>query len=358
MMTRSRWLLGGIVALLALALPARSAEVDRFLPDHTDAVMSINVKQLLHGGLMKKFGLEPLQQIMKDCAECKKLMESFGFDPLTDLERVTIAGAGNGDKSIGVVIIHGRFDTAQFQKGAKALATDHDDVVKMHKAGERRYYEVVAPGKHGSLLFGAGLNSDKAGATTPAFTIDGNGSPLDLPGPFFFGLVDKGTLIIASEKETLLDAYDRVESPKKPTLKKSVRRAIEESDAKQSVWMVARLGAHADKEASAGAEEQEEPARISAITGGVMIGDDVKIHVTLTALNIDAAKDVMKDVDDLRTRLTGLATLLSGTQKDCARLQDVPKALKATRKGKTIFLEGQLDAELMEQLAELLHKME
>jgi hypothetical protein len=358
MVTRSRWLLGGVVALLALAVPARSAEVDKFLPDHTEAVVTVNVKQLLHGGLMKKFGLEPLQQALKNSGECKKLMETLGIDPLSDLERVTAAAAVNGDKPFGVVIIHGRFDTAQFQKGAKALAADYDDVVKMHKAGERRYYEVVAPGKHGHLLFGAGLGADKSGSSAPVVSVDGDGSPLDLAGSFFFGLVDKGTLILASEREALLDAFDRAESAKKPTLKKSVRRAIEESDSKQSLWMVARMSALTGKGATAEAEEQEEPNRISAITGGVAIGDDVTIHVTLTAMNIDAAKDLMKDIEDLRTRLTGLATLLSGTQKDSACLLDVPKAIKATRKGKTIALEGQLDADLMEQLAGLLQKME
>jgi hypothetical protein len=358
MVTRSQRLLGSVVSLLALALPAQAAEVDKFLPDHTEAVVTLNVKQLLHGGLIKKFGLEPLQQALKDCDECKKLMESLGIDPLADLDRVTAAAAVNGDKPFGVVIIHGRFDTAQFQKGAKALATDHDDIVKMHKAGDRRYYEVVAPGEHGSFQFGSGLKTDKSGATVPVFAFAGNGSPLDLPGSFFFGLVDKGTLILASEKEALLDSFDRAESPKKPTLKKSVRRAIEESDSKQSMWIVARVSALTEKDATAEAEEPEKPNRIRALTGGVTIGDDVKIHFMLTAVNIDAAKDVMKDVEDLHTRLTGLATLLSGTQKDCACLKDVPKAVNALRKGKTITIECQLDADLMEQVAELLQKME
>jgi hypothetical protein len=346
------------VSLFALALPARSAEVDKFLPDHTEAVVTLNVKQLLHGGLMRKFGVEPLHQAMKDCDTCKKLLESLGIDLLSDLDRVTAAAAVNGDKPFGVVIIHGRFDTAQFQKGAKALAADHDDVVKMHKAGERRYYEVVAPGKHSSFQFGAGLNTDKNGSASPVFAVDGNGSPLDLPGSFFFGLVDKGTVILASEKEALLDAFDRAESPKKPSLKKSVHRAIEESDSKQSMWMVAHLSALAAKDRSDEAEEPEEPNRLRAITGGVTIADDVTIHFTLTAMNLEAAKDVMKDVEDLHTRLSGLATLLAGTQKDCACLLDIPKAIKATRKGKTIMLEGQLDADLMEQLAGLLHKTE
>jgi hypothetical protein len=358
MVTQSQRLLGGIFGLLALSLPAHAAEVDKFLPDHTEALVTINVKQLLHGGLMKKIGLEPLQQSLKDCDECKKILESLGVDPFADLDRVTIAAAVNGDKPFGVVIIHGRFDTAEFQKGAKALATDHDKIVKMHKAGDRRYYEVVATGEHGSFQLGAGFNADKTGATVPVFAFDGKGSPLDLPGSFYFGLVDKGTLILASQKEALLDSFDRAESPKKPTLKKSVRRAIEECDFKQSMWIVARLSVLTEKDATGDSEEPEEPNRISALTGGVTIGDDVKIHFTLTAVNIDAAKDVMKDLDDLRTRLTGLATLLSGTQKDCACLKDVPKAITATRKGKTISIECTLDADLMEQLAGLLQKME
>jgi hypothetical protein len=124
------------------------------------------------------------------------------------------------------------------------------------------------------------------------------------------------------------------------------------------MWMVAHLSALAAKDPCDEAEEPEEPNRLHAITGGVTIADDVTIHFTLTATNLEAAKDVMKDVEDLHTRLSGLATLLAGTQKDCACLLDIPKAIKATRKGKTIMLEGQLDADLMEQLAGLLRKSE
>src|SRR5262249_13010217 len=230
--------------------------------------------------------------------------------------------------------------------------------VKLHKDGERCFYEVVAPDDHGSLLFGWGEKLQPSGALAPVFTAQPNLSPLDLSGSFFFGLVDKGTVVFASDKQGMLDAFDRAAGSKKPSLTKWMRHAIEETDAKQSMWVVLGSIARSDKAAAGGekAKEDDEAPLLRHATGGLTIAEDIKIHCTLTGVNVDAAKDMMDDLDDLRTRAEGLAALLAGNQKDCACLKDIPKAFKVTRKGKSITVEGQLDADLLDEVIGLLQK--
>ena len=97
MVTLPRLSFTGTLAAIALALPARSAEVDRFLPDKTEAVLTINVKQMLHGGLVKKYGLEALQQGLKDCGEIQTILHGMGIDPFQDIDRLVVAAAGEGD---------------------------------------------------------------------------------------------------------------------------------------------------------------------------------------------------------------------------------------------------------------------
>src|SRR6516162_2575418 len=149
-------------AFFLLLLPLSAAEIDKFLPDKTEAVLTINVKQMLHGSLVKRYALEPLHLALKDCGEVHDILKSLGVDPFQDIDR--IAGAATaGEEGYEVAIVHGRFDTAQFQAGAKQLVKDKGDVVKLHKSGDNCYFEIVAPGNHGALLFGAGAKEEKDG---------------------------------------------------------------------------------------------------------------------------------------------------------------------------------------------------
>src|SRR5262249_23842947 len=260
-----------LVGVAALAGTSRAAEVDRFLPDKADSVVTINVKQALHAGLVKKYALELLEKALNDCGQARALLKEMGIDLFQDIDRVVAASAADGDKDHNVVIVHGRFDTAKFREGAKALALSQSEFVKLHKDGERCFYEVVAPDEHGSLLFGWGEKLQPSGALAPVFTAQPNVSPLDLSGSFFSGLVDKGTVVFASDKQGMLDAFDRAAGSKKPSLTKWMRHAIEETDAKQSMWVVLGSIARPDKTAAGGekAKEDDEAPLLRHATGGL-----------------------------------------------------------------------------------------
>src|SRR5262249_51251925 len=104
MLTPWRWrpVLAAAV-LAALATPAGAAEVDPLLPADTEAVMSVSVKQLLDSPLAKKDkGLEHLRELIKSEAEVDQALTDLGFDPLTDLDTITLAGRGPGAEPGGL----------------------------------------------------------------------------------------------------------------------------------------------------------------------------------------------------------------------------------------------------------------
>src|SRR5690349_4649491 len=109
MLSLRKPILAALALSLALALPALAAapagSYEKYLPDETDGVITINVRQLLDSELIKKAGLD------KALAgeDAQKALGVIGLDPLKDIDRVVIAGG----KDEGLVIIQGKFDPAK-----------------------------------------------------------------------------------------------------------------------------------------------------------------------------------------------------------------------------------------------------
>ena len=72
-----------------LAGPARAAEVDPYLPDDTEVLVTVNVRQVLDSPLVKKSTLEKLREALKDIDMAEDVLKDLGFDPFKDLDRVT-----------------------------------------------------------------------------------------------------------------------------------------------------------------------------------------------------------------------------------------------------------------------------
>src|SRR5260370_35389399 len=81
-------------ALLALAVPVKAAEVDKCLPDDTEFVLVVNVKQIIDAPLIQKHALEHLKAFLKGNSDVTTILDSLGFDPFKDLSEITVAGNG------------------------------------------------------------------------------------------------------------------------------------------------------------------------------------------------------------------------------------------------------------------------
>src|SRR5262249_39603493 len=81
------WLLA--IGLLSVALPARAAEFDKYLLDDTDAVLTVNVKQITASPVYTKNFQKQVEGLLK-MEPVANVLKGTGVDPLKDIERATL----------------------------------------------------------------------------------------------------------------------------------------------------------------------------------------------------------------------------------------------------------------------------
>jgi hypothetical protein len=336
MITRFRWM-GWLLAagVLALAPAAHAAPVDRYLPEETETVCTLNVRQLLHSPVVKRFAFQTLRDVLAACP-AKQVLGAVGLDPLQDIHQVVVASWGDEDDGNWAVIVHGRFDTARAAAGLKLLARAMPEKLKAHQDDGHAYWEIVGgdtnvpPGKHGSLtflvpLFGLASAADGSPATCPSFF-------LRLADGLFFAVIDKSTVVIAQDRKDVQAAFARTTAGKRPAVNRDLRDLIADCDLRQTLWF-------------AGAD---------GVEGGLTVDEDVKFQATVYARNLEAARQVTRGIDDLRTRLAGLIMLVAGNKKDRSSLAGILQSFKDTRKGRVVTLEAQIPIDVFDELQEVL----
>src|SRR5690348_9017765 len=111
------------VSVLLLFVPlGRAADLDAYLPEDTESLLNINVRQLLDSQLVKKHLLDVAQEALRGNDQLQDILTDLGFDPFKDLDRVVIASPIGTEKDRGLVIVRGRFNVAKFKAKAESVA--------------------------------------------------------------------------------------------------------------------------------------------------------------------------------------------------------------------------------------------
>jgi hypothetical protein len=313
------WLAAVALVLGVALMPAGAADIDKYLPDDTEEVVTVNVKQILDSGLVKKFGLDNVKQALKDQEDVAKILKDLGFDPFADLDTVTVGSAGGDDPEKALIIVHGRFDLDKFKAKAAEAAKTNGEHLKIHKRDKGpEIYEVKHP---------------------------------DLEFNLFVSLPDKSTMLVSPGKDYVIDALKKIDN-QKPTVKNAeIQKLIKAMDGKQSV-SIAMLGTSLAKSSElANLIGKDVVDGIDAVGGGVTLGDDIKFELVVSTKTADAAKSIRKKIDDgVNNALIALAPLAK-LQPDLQPAVDVVKAIKTAGKEKTVSLKGEVTAEQIEKIA-------
>lgn len=391
------------LALLAGSVLAVAAEVEAGLPEKTTAVLTINLKQLIHAPVVKKHGLASLERMCQNAESICPALEMLGLDPFHDLDRLTVAMLDLDEKSEGVLILRGRFDTARFHRALKNVVKEHGDRLVMHNDDDLKYISVVSTGRHGSIVFGSGINSKKGAV----LNVQTKGCLLDAFGDACVTLFDKNTLIAASSEKLLKETCKHLADRDASSLNKPMRRLLAVLDGKQSILFALRqdidvvsksvrtpslpppslaaeirdpLSSQSSEPSSAlfplgsqsinastprsyspvlaeapSPEKPSEPRKsgLRELSGSIHLTDDFKLRCTLRTAGGKQAKEVMDSFDDLRLRMNGLATFLAGNNRNYAFLKEIPNSFLAVRKSHIILVEGRLPAETLGKLLEI-----
>jgi hypothetical protein len=140
---KTGWIAPALLLAAAAALPAGAAEPDKYLPSDSEAVLVINVSQLLDSPLMKKYGLEQLKEQLKSNNDAASFFKAAGLDPLKDIHHVTVGASLAGGKPKYLIVVHGKFNLDKVNDALSAEAKAKPEEVKVIDKGNQRIYEVT-----------------------------------------------------------------------------------------------------------------------------------------------------------------------------------------------------------------------
>jgi len=320
-----------VLALVLLTAPARSAEIDAYLPDDTEAVVTINVRQIFDAALFKKEARDALAKAMEEHGGPLKHLKDLDLDPQKDVDSIVLANVG-GDPDRSLLIVHGRFEVAKFEAKADEISKAHPDVWSVTSVpdGAGGQYKVLKSSKWLDL---SGVR------------------PVLKNKPAYVALLDKRALVAAAAKDLVVDALDKSRGRKKTALKSSeLAKLLEKANGKQSIWVAALPSVvgkilPVDDDSSI----KDELARIEAISGGITVDDEIKLELALAVKDAEVAREISTEINEGLNIVLTLVAVASREKKELAPALDALKTIKAAAKGNAIILKGTVTAEMIEK---------
>jgi hypothetical protein len=311
-----------VTALLLFVPLSRAADLDPYLPEDTESILNINVRQLLNSELFKKHLLEAAQEALRGEDQVQDILKDLGFDPFKDLDRVVVTSPIGTEKDRGLIIVHGRFDVAKFKAKAEEVAKDQSEHLKIHKVsgGKQLLYEVNHP---------------------------------DLDDPLFVALVSRDTLLASFGKDYVVNALKKSGKETKPALKnKKFQALLEKIDAGQSLSVAAVATPEVAKaiEKSPG-DVKGMIEKIQAVAGGFTVTDEIKLELAVTAKDTKDAKDLSDSAKAGLNLVLGFAAPLAqnaNTPRWVELVVETVKALRVTNKSEIVFVKGRISSDLIE----------
>jgi hypothetical protein len=309
-------------ALPAFAEPLRTVEapagtLEKYLPDGSDGVIVINIRQLLDSELVKKAGLD--NALAGDGPQ--KAIKVIGFDPLKDVERLIVTSDKSEKEEQPCFIFQGKFDPDKLHAAIAKAAEEKKDVVKIHKTDNGKLYELTKLDEIAKLppqLAGAGVNL--------------KGKSL------FLVFADKGNVVLTGSKEGAETALAKAAGKKATKLTN-----------KDLVTLLAKINPKQSIAVALPAPPSEQNFR--SITGGVTVTSDMKVDFTVTAADADSARkidglfaDQLKQLQDI------LASLVVLEPKAVGPAVDILNGIKHDTKDNAMTVKSDIKGETLEKL--------
>jgi hypothetical protein len=340
-MFSTRSLSTGLLALgaaLTLAPAGRAVEPRKFYPAATEIVVTINFRQMLESDLLKgKKEAVVLAKTMLDgalqekSAEGYKYFKELAFDPVRDLDRITLVSGASSDPAKVLVIINGRFDAKKFLATAEHAARDHGDHLKITRAGKHQVVEVTLPEESKN---------------------------------FFIAVVDGQTLLVSQGRTMLTAALGQGAKTEPAVLKKEVSDLLASRDKNASLSFLATgnavgklltgnavgklLAASNDPRlAAVGPVLEKLLQKVVGFNGSITLGNDVRFQLGVGTTDAQTANDFASQANVGLILLRGMVAKKAKDDPRLASALDVVKTLRASAQGNTFIFRGQVPAAVL-----------
>lgn len=298
--------LSALILLPCVATSLRAAQPDPYVPERTEFYIRINVRRLIDAALVRQ-DLGQMRQSLKAFPQVQVELDALGFDPFTDLDSVTMAGAPSQGSDYFLLIAHGRFD---FQK----LAAWMQKTLSRHS--ER--WSVVE--EHGARLL--------------AFDPPGQGSPI------YIGWPDSQTMVASPAKSMVARTLEIGKGKAQASLNQPAADLLNEVDDSKVVSFMAL-----------GSAFQDTPfgESIRSAKGSLGISEGVYLAVAITAKDASAAEQLEKNIHQALGQAKVMATRMSHQQKELEPLALAVRSATVTRDGNTINIAGNFTKSMLDK---------
>jgi hypothetical protein len=316
-----------LFGLFVAVRPAVAAELNKYLPEDTEVVVGVNVRQALAAPLidrhlpelLKKYGplavtaladgagndkideksAETLKGLFADAGAIRKWL---GAQKET-VSRVLLASNGDEKDDRFFVVLEGKFDRAKLSQGVEDLARAKflGVVIKVFKVDEREVWEVKLPG------------DDQ---------------------PLFAALADEGNLLLSSDRKDMEKALARVDKDR-GAVRKEMAEVAAKVDGKQTLWIAA-------------APKGDEGFK--SLQGGLTVSDGIKVRLTFTAKDADGARELADDLKEAVKAGVAMLKELAERVKVLAPLIDLAKKVEPSVDRTVVTVDLEVPAKVLEQL--------
>ena len=280
------------------------------LPADTQALIHLNFRAMIDSPLAKKMGIE--KEIIKALDFDIEFIAEIGFDPLKDIDSITIAAPGGGDMEKGLIIVAGKFKADKLVAKANEEAKNNEDKVKIHKAGDKTIFE-----------------------SKDFFP--------DQQVPMFMMIASNSTILASTQKEYLEKAFANSGSK---LANKDFSALVEKLDPDLAISMVTVSSAFPSKAIP-------EPYKaiiegIDSIIGGIGIDEDVTLKINVFTKEEDSSKKLKETMDQGMAQALGFLGLMAAQEKELTPVLEFVKSMKTSSKEKMMSLEGKLPSKMIE----------
>ena len=313
------WRFTPVALVLALAVGsfaisyAQESRQEAFkvqLPADTQALIHLNFRAMIDSPLAKKMGIEKKSEIIKALDFDVEFIAEIGFDPLKDIDSITIAAPGGGDMEKGLIIVAGKFKADKLLAKLNEEAKNNNDKVKTHKAGDKTIFEVKE-------------------------------FILSQQVPIFY-MIASNTILASTQKEYLEKAFANSGSK---LANKDFSALVEKLDPDLAISMAAVSSAFPSKAIP-------EPYKaiiegIDSIIGGIGVDEDVSLKINVFTKDEDSAKKLKETLDQGMAQALGFLGLMAAQEKELTPVLEFVKSMKTSSKEKMMSLEGKLPVKMI-----------
>jgi hypothetical protein len=286
------------VCLIAMPAATRGADPVSYLPAETDAVLTIQARQLNQSELGKKVGPSLLNDIVEISKPLAAAIKATGLDPLRDFDLVTVGLTTNkATVARPFALLEGKFDPKKVHENVAAYMKEHPGHITSVTVADKPAFKM------------AGAKPDEA---------------------MYAAILDETKLVVAPTEKDLAAAFEAAAGTRKPVISKELAWLLAGVKPPTPIFLRAWVKGKLNDVSLPNEKLKAAVLGIDWATVAIDVTKDVALTMTVNTPDQPSAQKL----SDLLGGVIGLVRLqLVAAAEDQPELRPIADLLKATKVG-------------------------